>query len=86
MLEHLSIAGAATAVLGFVLAMVKLAISAHKQRADDWRTSAQTSAEANMVLTGHFDKLIAISEQLAASQREMFSLLQSMAAELRTRQ
>lgn len=86
MLTNLITAGAGASILGFVIALVRIALSAERRRADDWRTAARTSAEANVVLTGHFDKLITSVEQLATSQREMMAVLQGMAAELRTRQ
>ncbi len=85
MLENLITAGAAAALLGFVVTMTRIAITSERRRADDWRSAAQMSAEANVVLTGHFDKLITSVEQLASSQREMMALLQTMTADLRRR-
>jgi len=75
--------GALAAVLAGIVTLVRIAINAERRRADDWRAAAKTSAEANAMLTGHFDKLIHSVEQLATSQREMMGLLQSMAAERR---
>lgn len=76
-------AGVLGTIIAGALALVRIAIAAERRRADDWRTAAQTSAQANLVLTGHFDKLIHSVEQLAVSQREMMTVLQTMSAELR---
>lgn len=78
-------AGALGTIIAGIITLVRIAISAERRRADDWRLAARTSAEANTVLTGHFDKLITSVEQLAVSQREMMTLLQTMTADLRRR-
>jgi hypothetical protein len=71
--------GTVTAVLGFMLALVRIAIGSERRRADDWRTAAQTTAAANDILTGHVEALVSSVGQLTTSQREMMSLLQGMA-------
>lgn len=70
---------ASAAVLGGFITLVRIALSAERRRADDWRTAAQTSSEANRVLSGNIDKLIGSVEQLSASQREVVSLLHTLA-------
>ena len=77
-------AGAAGTILTAIIALVRIALGAERRRADDWRTAAQTSAAANVILSGNLDKLITSVEQLATSQREMMSLLQKMAADRRS--
>lgn len=70
---------ASAAVLGGFITLVRIALSAERRRADDWRTAAQTSSEANRVLSSNIDKLIGSVEQLSASQREVVSLLHTLA-------
>jgi hypothetical protein len=76
-------AGVLGTVLTAVIALVRIAISAERRRADDWRTAAQTSAAANAILGSHVEKLITSVEQLATSQRETMTLLQTMTTERR---
>lgn len=71
--------GTVTAVLGFMLALVRIAIGSERRRADDWRTAAQTTAAANDILTGHVEALVSSVAQSTALQREMMTLLQTMA-------
>ena len=77
-------AGAVGTIITAMIALVRIALGAERRRADDWRTAAQTSAAANVVLTGNIDKLIGSVEQLAATQRDMMALLQRVAADRRT--
>ena len=77
-------AGAVGTILTAIIALVRIALGAERRRADDWRTAAQTSAAANVILSGNLDKLITSVEQLATSQREMMALLQKMAADRRS--
>lgn len=70
-------AGAIGTVVTGVIALVRIALGAERRRADDWRTSAQTSAAANTVLSGNVDKLVTSVEQLATSQREMMALMRT---------
>lgn len=71
-------AGVLATVIGGFITLVRIALAAERRRADDWRTAAQTSSEANRVLSANIDKLIGSVEQLATSQREVVSLLQSL--------
>jgi hypothetical protein len=71
-------AGALATFIGAVITLVRMTVAAERRRADDWRTAAQTSSEANRVLSGNIDKLIGSVEQLATSQREVVSLLQAL--------
>lgn len=80
-LSSLITGGIATAILGAMLALVRIAVGSERRRADDWRTAAEKSLAANAVLGGLVEKLIGSVEQLATSQREMMSLLQTVAAE-----
>lgn len=82
-LTTLITAGALGTILTGMIALVRIALGAERRRADDWRTAAQTSAAANAILGGHVEKLIGSVEQLATSQREMMTLLQTVAAERR---
>lgn len=75
-------AGAIGTVLTGVIALVRIALGAERRRADDWRTSAQTSAAANTVLSGNVDKLVTSVEQLATSQREMMALMRTSMEQL----
>lgn len=77
------VGGLLTALIGAAIKLVQMTVSAERRRADDWRTAAQTTAEANKVLTMNVDKLIASVEQLSSSQREMMLLLQRLDHERR---
>jgi uncharacterized membrane protein len=71
-------------VAGFVtgmVALVRIALSAERRRADDWRTAAQTTATANEVMATNIEKLITSVEHLATSQRDTTALLQKLAAD-----
>ena len=83
-LASLLTAGVAGTILTAMVALVRIALGAERRRADDWRTAAQTQAATNSVLTGNLDKLITSVEQLALSQREMMTLLQTMASDRRS--
>lgn len=83
LLASLITAGAVGTILTAMVALVRIALSAERHRADDWRTAAQTTAATNAVLSANIDKLIAAVEQLATSQREMMTLLQTVAAQRR---
>ena len=67
--------GIVATILGTMLALVRIAIAAERRRADDWRDTAETREETNAVLSANIEKLISSVEQLAASQREILSLL-----------
>lgn len=71
-------AGVLATFIGAVITLVRMTVAAERRRADDWRTAAQTSSEANRVLSANIDKLIGSVEQLATSQREVVSLLQTL--------
>jgi hypothetical protein len=79
--EALITAGAVGSFLTVLLALARVAVSAERRRADDWRHNAETSAAANAVNAGNIEKLITSVEQLATAQREMMSVLQRVAAE-----
>lgn len=83
LLPTLITAGVVGTILTGMLALVRIAVGSERRRADDWRTAAQTSGAANAVLANHVEKLIGSVEQLATSQREMMTLLQTMATERR---
>lgn len=76
-------AGVGSGFIASVITLVKIALGAERRRADDWRTAAQTSAEANKVLAANVDKLVSSVEQMAASQREMLALLHALANDRR---
>jgi hypothetical protein len=76
----LAIAGA---ILGTFVTLVKIAIGTERRRADDWRETARTGAEANAVLSTNLEKLINSVDQLSQSQRETLTLLHTMAADRR---
>jgi hypothetical protein len=75
--------GAIAALITAMVALVRIALGAERRRADDWRTAAQTSSAANAVLSANIDKLVTSVEQLAKSQRETMSLLQTLASDRR---
>ena len=79
-LTSLITAGGIGTILAGIITLVRIALSAERRRADDWRTAAQTSAAANAILGGQVERLIASVEHLATTQREMMALLQKMAA------
>lgn len=64
-----------------MIALVRIALSAERRRADDWRTAAQTSSAANAVMSANIEKLITSVEHLASSQRDTTALLQKVAAD-----
>lgn len=78
-MQSLITAGVATAIIGGMITLVRMAVSGDRRRADDWREAAQTQAEANKVLSTNLDKLINTVEQMANSQRDMMGLLQRIA-------
>lgn len=68
---------------GFIAAMivlVRIALGSERRRADDWRTAAQTTAEANRVMSANVDKLVGTVEQMAATQREMMGTQRELVA------
>lgn len=69
-------AGSAGLVITAALMLVRIAIGAERRRADDWRTAAQTTAEANAVLVETVGKLAPAVERQAAAQDRMMALLQ----------
>lgn len=78
-------AGGVGAFLAALIILVRLAVGAHKDRADDWRTAAQTGAEANRVMAGNVDRLVTTTtslvtsvEQLTTTQREMVTTQREM--------
>lgn len=81
LLPSLITAGVVGTILTGMLALVRIAVGSERRRADDWRTAAQTSSAANAVLGSQVEKLIGSVEQLATSQREIISLLQTMATD-----
>lgn len=74
--------GALAALLGAMLALVRIAIAAERRRADDWRETARTRGEANAVLSANNEKLIGSIEQVSASNREIMATLQRVLATL----
>lgn len=60
-------AGVVTAVVGAMLALVRIAVGAERRRADDWRTAAQTTAAANEVLSSHLGGLVSSVQKLTES-------------------
>lgn len=83
MVAEMVAGGVVTAVLGSMLALVRIAVSTERGRANDWRDIAKTSSEANALLSANVEKLITSIEQMATSQREMMSLLQTVAGDRR---
>lgn len=83
MVADLIAGGIAAAVLTAMLALVRIAVTTERGRANDWRDIAKTSNEANAVLSANVEKLITSIEQLATTQREMMSLLQTVASDRR---
>lgn len=88
LLQTLVSAGVATALIGAMVTLVRMAVGGDRRRADDWKEAAQTQERANEILSSNFEKLINTVEQMANSQREstrvqleMMSLLQKIAAE-----
>jgi membrane glycosyltransferase len=67
-----------TAVMGAMLALVRIAIAAERRRADDWRETARTRGEANAVLSANNEKLIGSIEQVSLSNREIMATLQQV--------
>ena len=74
-LASLATAGVISALFGGMLALVKIALSAERRRADDWRTAAQASAAANTVLSSNVEKLVDSVEKMTGTQQEMMRLL-----------
>ena len=79
--QALITAGVVGTIVTGMVTLVRMAVSAERRRADDWRTAAQTSAEANRVMSGNLEKLLNTVEQMANTQREMMGLLQKIAVE-----
>lgn len=87
LLQSLITAGVASAVIGAVVALVRMAVGGDRRRADDWKEAAQAHEKANEILSGNLEKLINTVEQMANSQREatrvqleMMVLVQKVAA------
>lgn len=66
-------------IVAAIVTLVRIAVGAERRRADDWRETARTGAEANAVLSTNVEKLIVSVEQLAMSQRETLTLLHTLA-------
>lgn len=79
MLNTLVTGGVIASLVGAMITLVRMAVSAERRRADDWRTAATTSAEANKVLSGNLEKLINTVDQMANAQHEMMQLLRKVA-------
>jgi hypothetical protein len=79
LLSTLVTGGVIASLMGAMITLVRMAVSAERRRADDWRTAATTSAEANKVLSGNLDKLINTVDQMANAQHEMMQLLRKVA-------
>lgn len=77
-------AGVVSAILGTMLALVRIAIGAERRRADDWRTAYQTQVKVNEVMSGNVEGLVTSTTQLTAAQQETLALLRTMAAERRS--
>jgi hypothetical protein len=80
--EAAAITATATAVsviLGFIVALVRIAITSERRRADDWRTAAQTQAEANAVQADNLNTLVVTVGKLATTQDRMMAILQGLA-------
>jgi hypothetical protein len=74
--------GVVTAVLAFVLALVRIAIGSERRRADDWRTAAETREAANAVQAGHVEKLVSSVGQLTTSVGQLMAAQQQLSASL----
>lgn len=72
-------AGGVGAILATFLALVRIAVGTERRRADDWRETARTTTAANEVLAANDQQLISAIGELAASQREVLSLLHKLA-------
>lgn len=81
LLQSLITAGVGAALVTGMITLVRMAVGAERRRADDWRTAAQTSAEANKIMLVNVEKLLNTVEQMANTQREMMGLLQKVAAD-----
>jgi hypothetical protein len=70
--------GVISVVLAGIITLVRIAIAAERRRADDWRTTANTSSEAYRVLSENVGKLLTSVEQLAVTTRETQALVRQL--------
>ena len=84
LVQSFGVGGVVVALLGAVVTLVKIAISAERRVSGYWREAFQTSNAANAVLTGHLDRIVSTVDQMATTQRETLALVQAMAAEKRS--
>lgn len=75
-----------SAFLGASIKMVQMTVSAERRRADDWKDTAETSAETTRVLVESVDKLILAVDQLSVSQRELMVSQKILQRDLQTSQ
>lgn len=81
MWDTVALFAGASGILATFLALVRIAISTERRRADDWREAARTTTAANEVLSANVGKLITTAEQQSTSLREVLTLLQKLAAD-----
>lgn len=72
---------ALAAVVGGIVALVRIAVNSANRRADDWREIAKISRAAGDVTAASLDRLVPTVTTLAATQREAVALLQQLAAQ-----
>jgi hypothetical protein len=66
---------------GGLVALVKIAVGAASDRANDWREIARTATSAAERQGDHVRELVTAVNQLAAAQRESLAILQAIQAE-----
>jgi hypothetical protein len=74
------ISGSVTVVATSVVALVRIAVSEARARADDWREIARTERETGTVRDGHVERLVGAVEALTAAQRESLETIKAVAA------
>lgn len=74
------ISTAGSVIVGGVVALVRIAVTEARARADDWREIARTERETGAVRDGHVERLVGAVEDLTSAQRESLATLRSVAA------
>lgn len=71
-------AGGVGAFLATTIILMRIAITAERGRADDWRTVAQTQASVGKVQEEHIRKLILAVEQLTSVQQQTLEVVRRL--------
>lgn len=73
---------ALAALVGGVVALVRIAVSESRSRADDWREIARTAQAAAVISNDQVKSLVTAVQALTVAQQDSLVLIQSNAAAL----